>query len=370
LRVVILSKALVVGAYHSKLAELAALPDLDLIAIVPPAWRDERGSLPLERTPTRGYQLITTPLRFNGNFHLHYYPQLPWLLNQLRPDLVHIDEEPYNLATCLALRCARSIGARSLFFSWQNLNRRYPLPFTLLERYVVSHVDAAIAGNCEAVNVWRAKGYRGPIEVIPQFGVDPIAFAPRGREQSNDQLAIGYAGRLVEEKGLDILLNALARLDGDWRADLIGSGPARDRLIELARSLGVADRVRFLPWVSSHAVADVYRSFDVLVLPSRSKPNWIEQFGRALTEAMACGVPVIGSTCGEIPNVIGDAGLIFPESDVDALRECLQQLQNQPALRAELAQRGRQRVLDHFTQAQIARKTYEVYRRVMGKLVD
>jgi len=359
------SKALVVGAYHSKLAELAALPNLDLIAIVPPGWRDERGSLPLERTPTRGYQLITTPLRFNGNFHLHYYPQLPWLLKQLHPDLVHIDEEPYNLATFLTLRAAQSIGARSLFFSWQNLNRRYPLPFNLLERYVLSHVDAAIAGNGAAVNVWRAKGYRGPIEVIPQFGVDPVVLAPVSRNRTAGPFVIGYAGRLVDDKGLDVLLQAAAGLDGDWRIDLIGNGPAQDRLIDLARSLGIADRVRFLPWVASSQVADVYRSFDVFVLPSRSKPNWIEQFGRVLTEAMACGVPVIGSTCGEIPNVIGNAGLIFPEGDEAALREHLCCLQSQSVLRAELAQRGRQRVLDHFTQAQIARKTYEVYQRVM-----
>lgn len=363
MRVVILSKALVVGAYHSKLAELAALPDLDLIAIVPPGWRDERGELHLERVPTRGYQLITTPLRFNGNFHLHYYPLLPRLLKQLRPDLVHIDEEPYNLATFLALRAARSIGARSLFFSWQNLHRRYPPPFNLIERYVLAHVDAALAGNQDAAQVWRAKGYRGPIEVIPQFGVDPIAFAPMPPPGG---FTVGYAGRFVEEKGADILLRALAGLDGEWRADLVGSGPRQDRLIELARSLHVADRVRFLPWRPSSEIAAFYRTLDVLVLPSRSKPNWKEQFGRVLVEAMACGVPVIGSTCGEIPNVIGDAGLIFPEGNVAALREHLRGLQSQPTLRAELARRGRQRVLDHFTQAQIARKTYEVYQKVIG----
>ncbi len=216
--------------------------------------------------------------------------------------------------------------------------------------------------------MWHAKGYHGPITVIPQFGVDPAAFAPRPSDRSNDPFVIGYAGRFVEEKGIDLLLEAAAGLDGKWRVDLIGSGPWQDRLTELARSLGIADRVRFLPWVSSSQIADVYRSFDVLVLPSRSRPNWIEQFGRALTEAMACGVPVIGSTCGEIPNVIGEAGLIFPEGDAETLRDRLRCLQVQPLLQAELAQRGRQRVLDHFTQAQIARKTYEVYDRVLGKL--
>ncbi len=102
MRVVIISKALVIGAYHSKLKHLAAQPHLELTAIVPPSWRDERGELTLERTPAEGYQLIVTPLRFNGNFHLHYYPQIDRLLKQLQPDLVHIDEEPYNLATFLA----------------------------------------------------------------------------------------------------------------------------------------------------------------------------------------------------------------------------------------------------------------------------
>ena len=161
-----------------------------------------------------------------------------------------------------------------------------------------------------------------------------------------------------------MLITALSKLDGNWCAELIGSGPAQPRLIELAQRLGLSERVHFQPWRPSSQIADFYRSLDVLVLPSRSKPNWIEQFGRALTEAMACGVPVIGSMCGEIPNVIGNAGLIFPEGDANALRDRLHALLNQPDLRVDLSQRGRQRVLDHFTQAQIARRTYEVYKAV------
>jgi glycosyltransferase involved in cell wall biosynthesis len=101
------------------------------------------------------------------------------------------------------------------------------------------------------------------------------------------------------------------------------------------------------------------------VLPSRSRPNWVEQFGRVLIEAMACGVPVVGSDCGEIPNVVGDAGLIFPEGDVEALRECLARLMREGDLWADLSRRGRERVLAHFTQAQIAAQTVAVYRRVV-----
>jgi glycosyltransferase involved in cell wall biosynthesis len=367
MRVVMISKALVIGAYHSKLKHLAAQPHMELTAIVPPSWRDERGELPLERTPAAGYQLIVTPLRFNGNFHLHYYPQLDRLLQRLKPELVHIDEEPYNLATFLAMRSAQRLHARTLFFSWQNLNRAYPPPFRWFEHYTLQHAAAGIVGNSDAAQVWRAKGYDGPLTVIPQVGVDPDVFKPLETEApaTTDQLRVGYAGRFVEEKGIGVLLNALCDLGGKWRADLVGSGPDQPRLAELARRLQIADRVRFLPWLPSAQIADYYRSRDVLVLPSRSRSNWKEQFGRVLVDAMACGVPVIGSTCGEIPNVIGDAGLIFPEGDAAALRDHLRAVQNDPSLRRDLAQRGRRRVLDRFTQEQIAQRTYEVYQNVM-----
>ena len=366
MRVAILSKALVVGAYRSKLDQLAALPDIELSAIVPPEWRDERGVLKLEHAPASAYQLIVTPIRFNGSFHLHFYPQLDRVLDQVRPDILHIDEEPYNLATFLAMRAAHRVDARTVFFSWQNLKRRYPFPFNVMERYVLDHADACIAGNRDSGEVWQAKDYYGPIEVIPQFGVDPDVFTPRASGQSaTGQLVIGYLGRLVEEKGVDLLLHALTQIDGEWQAEIVGSGPARPRLIDLARRLNLTDRVRFTAWIASTDVPRFLRSLDVCVLPSRSKSNWKEQFGRSLVEAMACGVPVIGSSCGEIPNVVGKAGLIFPEEDVAALRRHLSALQCDAALRVDLGRRGRQRVLDRFTQAQIASKTYEVYRQLM-----
>jgi glycosyltransferase involved in cell wall biosynthesis len=108
------------------------------------------------------------------------------------------------------------------------------------------------------------------------------------------------------------------------------------------------------------------RQLDVLVLPSISRPNWKEQFGRVLVEAMACGVPVVGSTCGEIPNVVGDAGLLFPEGDVAGLRDCLARLQADAELGARLAEAGRARVAERFTQQRIAAETVAVYRQTMA----
>ena len=110
MRALMISKACIVGAYQIKLEELARFPGLDLTVVTPPYWRDERGVLPLERQHTAGYDLVVEPMALNGNFHLHFYPHLNRQLQRVQPDLVHIDEEPYNLATAHALWLARSIG--------------------------------------------------------------------------------------------------------------------------------------------------------------------------------------------------------------------------------------------------------------------
>jgi glycosyltransferase involved in cell wall biosynthesis len=292
-----------------------------------------------------------------------------------------MDEEPYNLATWHALKLGQAVGVRSLFFTWQNLPRRYPWPFSRFEKINYHRAAHAIAGNPTAAAVLRAKGYQGRLAVIPQFGVDPDIFSPsadadqapgfrgetRALASGNDAaFVIGYAGRLVPEKGVHILLRACAALSGtDWSLHLLGQGPERERLMALATHLGIAARVKFLGHLPSTKTPEFYRTLDVLAVPSLSAPNWVEQFGRVLIEAMACGVPVVGSNSGEIPWVIGDAGPVFPEGDTDALCGILAMLAADPAHRAELATRGRARVLAHFTQAQVAAATAEVYREMM-----
>ena len=365
MRVLMISKACVMGTYQRKLEEIARYPDIELMVVVPPSWDDGSRVTRVERAHTSGYELVVEPIAFNGSFHLHFYPRLGRRLRAYAPDIVNIDEEPYNFATFHALRTAKQSGARVLWFTWQNLNRHYPLPFRLMERYNLHHADHAIAGSEGAAAIWRQKGYAGPLSIIPQFGVDPHIFAPRpGNRDPARGFLIGYVGRLVPEKGVDLLLEAVAGLEGVWRLAIVGAGPERDRLAALARQLGLADRVSFEGIISSTRMPAFYREMDALVLPSRSRPNWVEQFGRVLIEAMACGVPVVGSDCGEIPGVVSDAGLIFHEGDVAALRQQLARLMRDPALWEALTQHGRERVLAHFTQAQVAAQTAEVYREM------
>ena len=363
-----LSKACIVGIYQRKLEEIARL-GIDLLTLVPPSWKDERGETRLERVYTQGYQLQEIPIRLNGNFHLHHYPTLGEWVQRFQPHIIHIDEEPYNAAAWQALYAARRVGAKSLFFSWQNIRRPYPPPFSWGERWVLRNVDYALAGTESAAQVWREKGCTKPLAVIPQFGVDPALFTPPIKRHDPEErpFTIGYVGRLVAEKGIHLLLQAAAGLMGDWRLRLIGSGPYKGELTALAERLGIRERIEWVEWVASTGMPAQYHRLDVLVIPSLTRPNWKEQFGRVITEALCSGVPVIGSDSGAIPDIIGEAGLVVPEGSIEALREALDSVRCKPDLRARLAEAGRERVLAHFTHVQVAADTVRVYNEVMGR---
>jgi glycosyltransferase involved in cell wall biosynthesis len=176
---------------------------------------------------------------------------------------------------------------------------------------------------------------------------------------------LGYIGRLKEEKGLMTMVEALTMLPSYCQAVFIGFGPLKSALQKRAQELGVAPRVILRPGVATAEVPFQLQQMDVMILPSLTRPHWKEQFGRTLAEAMACETPVIGSDSGEIPNVVGDAGLIFKEGNAEALSHCVRRLLDERELPADLAARGRRRVLECYTPAHIAEQTYEVYRKIL-----
>jgi glycosyltransferase involved in cell wall biosynthesis len=370
MKILILSKAMIIGAYQRQMEILGRNPNVDLVVVVPPHWREPGvGKITLERAFSRGYRLLVHPIALNGRFHVHFWPGLGRLLRQEKPDILHIDEESFNLATFQALWFGKRLGARCLFFNWANLHRPLPPPFSWMERYVLTHADYAVAGNQEAAVILVTKGYRGKLSVIPQVGVDADRFRPASRRpvEASDQpaLRIGYVGRLVPQKGISDLLEAVAGLPPGVQLVVVGDGIEKERLEERVTDLSLTDRVEFTGRIGWKELPDLYRRLDVLVLPSRTWPNWKEQFGRVLIEAMASEVAVVGSDSGEIPNVIGEAGLIFPEGDVVALQEHLRQLLVDPAMRQELGRQGRQRVWQHYSQKRVAEAYLKVYREML-----
>lgn len=377
MKILMISKAHMVGTYSAKLRELAKL-GVELTVVVPPKW----GAELLEGVKPDGYELLVTRSRFAGSalgrhvHHLHYYPCISDIVGREKWDLVHIDEEPFNFVTYHTLKASNRLGRKAIFFTAQNLMKRYPPPFGYFEQWVFKNVSAGIAVSEEALAVMRRRGFSKPACVIPHFGADPAVFlrrdgtALRRRLGIDASFVIGYMGRIIPLKGLDTLIRSLALLPSESVLLLVGSGPDRPRLQQLIDELGLGARVRWAPWVKSTEVPEYMNAFDALTLPSRTTPKGKEQFGRVLVEAMVSETCVVGSDSGEIPNVIGDGGLVFHEGDERGLADQLRRLMVDSSLRESIGRRGRERVLERFSYASIAAKTVSFYRRVCLESID
>ena len=366
MNVLVIWKALVSETYHKRFIELAKFKDMELTLVVPTKWHNTR----LEKEYCSEYKIIPRKIVLNGFNHFHWYLGLERIISQVRPDILHIEEEHYSIVTYQAIRLAKRYNVRCMFVSLQNIYKKYPFPFSWMEKYNMKNVDYAVAVSDEIRDVLIRKGLdKEKIRVIP-YGVDHLMYRKIKSQKLKskyglDSFTIGYMGRFVKEKGLLDLLQAVSRINSDFNLLLVGSGKLRHEIKEKGRRLGLLEKIMIVDSISSSQVPYYLNCMDCLVLPSRTTRKWKEQFGRVLTEAMSCEVPVIGSDSGEIPNVIGDCGLVFKEGDVDDLSSKLTRLINNPDLRGALAKKGRQRVLDSFTQVKAARETYKIYQKMM-----
>ena len=163
---------------------------------------------------------------------------------------------------------------------------------------------------------------------------------------------VGFVGRFLPEKGIEDLLRAASRLGPSVRVLLVGSGPDLPRLIARAGTLGLGDRLIVRGAMARHRMPVVMGALDALVLPSRTWPEWKEQFGRVLVEAQACGRWALGSSSGEIPAIVAGRQLVFPEGESARLARCLRTVLGRlppPGLRP--------RILHRFSEEAVATAT-------------
>jgi glycosyltransferase involved in cell wall biosynthesis len=366
-----------------KAQELSRIGGVELQLLVPDRWMHHGASREDHwRVPDRPDHpdflylegKVALPWAGPAQFYLHWYPELKRILRDFKPDIIDLWEESWGLCSAHAcwLRNRVLPGAKIVLETEQNLNRRLPPPFELFRSYSLRNADWVIGRSEQAVQVAREKGYRGPATVVPN-AVDAELFRPMDREACRRDLklsgfVVGYVGRLVERKGLMDAIEAIKRCPEPVNLLLAGSGPQREELEGRAKALGVTGRVRFVAGMAMEEVPRLMNALDVLILPSRTIPTWKEQFGRVIIEAHACGIPVIGSDSGAIPEVIGPGGLTFPEGQIVAFAEAIMTLATNAAKATDLGRIGRERVGSHFTWRPVAERVRNVYQQVMGDI--
>jgi glycosyltransferase involved in cell wall biosynthesis len=344
-------------------------PDVDLQVITSRRWRE--AEMDVEATADDLFPVRIARTYLSKHIQLFAYDPRPIIaaLREHRPHVIELNHEPYSVACAEVLTLCKwfAPGASIVIQACQNIHHNYPPPFNWLEQRAFRRMHAGHSCSETVREVLRAKGLKKLVEIIP-FGVDADAFQPRSAAQNDSDQGptIGYIGRLLPGKGLNLLADSLGKLKSlPWQLLVVGDGPEREEFEGKLRASGLLDRVEFTGAITYDLIPEYFKRLDVLVIPTQTTKRIREQFGRVIVEAMASGVPVIGSTCGAIPEVIGDAGLTFPDGDADALAEALRRMVSDPELRQHLARAGRQRVEQHYSWDHVADLTYHLFQKVL-----
>lgn len=380
MRVLVIGHTYMTRFAQAKYEALTRLyPDVSVTGLVPRRWKQAILDLIAEERCEDRTRFIALPTAVSGwgSRYVFTSPRVVSILRRFRPDVVQLEHEPVALVL-LQLNAVFSAIRQSpkiVLFSWEDIvARRNPLLHVIaraIEGFNVPRLAHAIAGNNDAVQILRSKGYRGSITLLPMFGVEPEVFCP-GKELSlrqrlglSDSFVVGFTGRIVREKGLLTLTRALLGMpERDWKLLLVGRGDLLPDVRGMFAAAGIGDRLRHVDSVSPVELPQYYRCMDAFVLPSETTPRWKEQFGHVLLEAMACGVPVIASSSGFIPRVVGDAGLIFPEGEAAEIGRALARVIDDPGLRAELVRKAHGRIAERYSHEVLAHQLYQIYSEV------
>jgi glycosyltransferase involved in cell wall biosynthesis len=333
--------------------------------LVPNAWQETRGQVECEPEEGHTIHLHRSRILFGFRHQRVLYLDLVRVIRDVRPHFILAAAQPESYAAaqvCLVRRVlARGTGLG--LFSSRNID--YPKEgFPYRAKCTHSLCDRITRASSPDICFYRPRvagdllaPYARRLIYVPHV-VDCSLFRKRQTESPSaekDTVIIGYAGRLVREKGLFVLLDAMRQLPAHVRLVLVGSGPEEQRLRKLAAENGHSDRVEFHPPVPYGDMPSTLGKMDLLVLPSLETKYWKELFGRILIEAMASEVPVVASDSGGIPGVLGDAGLLVPSGDTRALGSALDHLCRDTTARRDLGRKGRERALRNFDVPVVAR---------------
>lgn len=344
----------------------------EVTAVAPKFVRGDLRPITLETDPDEICNLRAVSVYNSKIPHIMTYS---WELREILQqnwDLVHCWQEPYILAGGQVAWWNK--GKTPLVYStFQNKSKQYSPPFNWIEKYTMSQCVGWITGGVTVMETLKHRtGYSLPMRLIP-FGLDIQHFypSPAAKYQIRNSLewdetgtpVLGYLGRFVPEKGLNLLMGVLDQLETPWRALFVGSGVMESSLKTWAKRY--PEQVRICTNVKHNEVPQYLNAMDILVAPSQTASNWREQFGRMLIEAFACSIPVIGSDSGEIPYVIENAGLVVGEKDENGWVTAISDLLNSPSRRQELGEKGLERVHKLYTWSSIAKQHLQFFDQLL-----
>jgi len=373
IRVLFVGISYIISLYQAKLIAIIKTQRVEAALLCPAKWRFKEWNreFVLEHSSSNIHLYPSRNGVFNGRAGAYLYSPLTLFqaLSGFKPNIIYVEQEVFSLSAFEIAVFARLFNIPFALFCWENMDRRLSILRQWTRSFVLQAACLITAGNHGAVNMLRRWGYKGKINILPQLGVDTDIFAPRINFHHGRPFSIGFVGRFVYEKGVDLILKVAKYLIDrglTCRVVLCGAGPYEDDLKKYSSALNLDNYVVWLGEFQYEDVPNAIAEMDVLVLPSRTTPNfWEEQFGHVLIEAMAMGVPAVGSSSGAIPEVIGRHALTFPEDNMLALAKLLERLMMDPQYYAEAVQYGHERVALYYTHGAIAKELVADFEKIL-----
>jgi glycosyltransferase involved in cell wall biosynthesis len=343
LRLLIIDKVSVLASIRERWGRLAEQARVDLTLLAPDLWIENFAPAPFERSSGEPFRTILGKTVWPGKEQRGFYRSGMFeAFRASRPEVILMMEESFSLFALQAVLLKKLLAprARVIFYSnnivsYDRYTYRPSWFYRLLGKSVMRMCDVGLCVNEAAERVLRESGFSGEIRTL-FYGINERLFEPRCSGEARRKLGLPadagiflYAGKLLPLKGVQDLLDAFARLrrelpDRDLRLVIVGRGEFSGELRRISSRLGLDDAVIFHDVVPLEMVPTYMSAATALVLPSRAGIE--EQFGRVIAEAMLMNVPVIGSTSGAIPSVIGEGGFLFSAGDVDELKRTMRRV--------------------------------------------
>lgn len=359
--------------YYFKVFEYAENKD-DFIFVLPKLWIAKKGKVRIELKPKPGFKIHGLNVLSYGGHGIRgllkgYQPGiiflLPYLKIKYKSRVFYSCSEPNLLTTFLNGVTAKLLGMNYVFFTWQNVGPEKRIKglklkiSNLLVRMNLKLADGVICGNKKAEGIIKKFNPKIKTIISPLSGVDTEKFKPTLIDKLDRKRTILFYGALEKRKGLNYLLRAFERInDRKVKLVIVGTGPEKEKLQQLSQELKVNDRIFFLDWMKNEELPQLLNSADVFVYPSISYNGWEEQFGYAMAEASASGVPVVGTKTGSIGEVVidGKSGVLVESNNFEELANALNKLLTDAKLAEEMGKYGRKYIVDNFSHKIIAKK--------------
>lgn len=355
----------------------------DLVFILPKIWKMKDGKVVMKPIQKAGLRIISIPVYFFHSKHFivrgllkGWMPSTGRIIKKMshHGDILYTAIEPNLLVTYFNAKIAQKFGLKHAFFTWQNIPYEQRLSGWKLKltkwliRKNISLSSGAICGNIKAYNI--LKPYlpaNFKVQTAPISGVDTEQFRPdipsnfRQEHNLNEKIILTFVGALDKRKGIANLLNsfvAALKIEPRLYLVMIGAGPLEDFIKEFISQNSLEDKVLRFPWLDNEKLPEILVNSDMFVYPSRPYGGWEEQFGYSIAEAASCGLPVISTYCGSIPDLIitGETGfLIQPDNQNELVEKILILAKDQTTMK-RMGESGRQFIIENFSHEIVAQK--------------